>query len=163
MPRGPPRSSPYGPPYAQDGRSYSLTHSHHAPSLKPAKSVTSLRSQGGAQFQPPRPPFAYPSRHKRPGFRTPSPALSDHTGNTYQASYNPVHTLELEPRYPTEQPSAPYGPMDPAHYAHLAQTSESYQGSSSGRSYGPASGRGMHRPNMPMHNSDYPYGAAPGP
>ncbi|KAG9543807.1 hypothetical protein KCU79_g17333, partial [Aureobasidium melanogenum] len=129
----------------------------------PAKSVTSLRSQGGTQFQPPRLPFAYPSRHKRPGFRTPSPALSDYTGNTYQASHNQVHTLELEPRYPTEQPSAPYGPTDPAHYARLIQTSESYQGSSSDRSYGPASGRGMHRPNMPMHNSDYSYGAAPGP
>ncbi|KAG9677071.1 hypothetical protein KCU95_g16138, partial [Aureobasidium melanogenum] len=159
MPRGPPRSSPYGPPYVQDGRSYSLTHSHQAPSLKPAKSVTSIRSQGGAQFQPPRPSFAYPSRHKRPGFRTPSPALSDYTGNAYQPSYNQVHTLEVEPRYPTEQPLAYYGPTDPAHYSHLAQPPESYQG----RSYGPASGRGMHRPNIPMHNSDYPYGAAPGP
>jgi hypothetical protein len=163
MTRGPPRPSPYGPPYAQDGRSYSLTQSHHAPSLKPAKSVTSLRSQRGPQFQPPRPPFAYPPRHKRPGFRTPSPALSDYTGGTYQASYNQPHPFEQDPRYANDQPSNYYAPNDPAYYPHLAQPQESYQGPSSGRSYGPVSGRGMHRPNMPTYNSDHPYVAPPGP
>ncbi|KAI4715578.1 hypothetical protein E4T48_08240 [Aureobasidium sp. EXF-10727] len=163
MPRGPPRSSPYGPPYAQDGRSYSLTQSHHAPSLKPAKSVTSLRSQGGGQFQPPRPPFAYPPRHKRPGFRTPSPALSDYTGGTYQASYNQVHPFETDQKYSGEQPPTYYGPNEPTYYPHPAQPQDSYQVPSSGRSYGPAGGRGMHRPNMPMYNGDYSYGAPPGP
>ncbi|KAK6000350.1 hypothetical protein QM012_003982 [Aureobasidium pullulans] len=161
MSRGPPSTSPYGPLYAQDGRSYSLTHSHQGPSLRPAKSVTSLRSQGGAQFQPPRPSFAHPLRHKRPGFRTPSPALSDYTGSTYQASHNQAHTFETDPRYPTEQSSAYHGSNDPAYYSQLAP-SESYQGSAPGRSYGPASGRGMHRPNMPIHNNDYPYGIATG-
>jgi hypothetical protein len=162
MTRGPTKSSPYGPPYVQDGRSYSLTQSHHAPSLKPAKSVTSLRSQRGPQFQPPRPPFAYPPRHKRTGFRTPSPALSDYTGGTYQASYNQPHPFENDPKYLNDQSSTYFPPNDPAYYPHLAQPQESYQGPSSGRSYGPAPGRGIHRPNMPTYNSDHPYMVPPG-
>lgn len=162
MTRGPPKSSPYGPPYVQDGRSYSLTQSHHAPSLKPAKSVTSLRSQRGPQFQPPRPPFAYPPRHKRTGFRTPSPALSDYTGGTYQASYNQSHPFEHDSKYLNNQPRTHFAPNDPAYYAHLAQPQESYQGLSSGQSYGPAPGRGMYRSDLPTYNSDYPYMIPPG-
>ncbi|THV97875.1 hypothetical protein D6D27_01869 [Aureobasidium pullulans] len=161
MPRGPPRSSPYGAsvPYSQDGRSYSLTQSHHAPSLRPAKSVTSMKSQGGGPFQPPRPPFAYPARLKRPGFRTPSPALSDYTGGGYQGPHGQPQPFEYD------QSSNYYAPNDPAHYPHLTQPQESYQGPSSGRNYGPGPesgppppGRSMHRPNMPTYNSDYPYG-----
>ena len=163
MTRGPPRSSPYGPPYVQDGRSYSLTQSHHEPSLKPAKSVTSLRSQRGPQFQPPRPPFAYPPRHKRTGFRTPSPALSDHTGGTYQTSYNQSHPFEHDSKFLSDQPPNYFAPTDPAYYAHLAQPQESYQGPALGQSYGPAPGRGMHRPNLPTFNGDYAYAVPPGP
>jgi hypothetical protein len=163
MNRGPPRSSPYGHPYVQDGRSYSLTQSHHAPSLKPAKSVTSLRSQRGPQFQPPRSLFAYPPRHKRPGFRTPSPALSDYTGGTYQASYNQPYPFEHDAQYSTDQVSTYHTPNDPTYHSYPAQPQESYQGPPSVRNYGPVSGRGMHRPNMPTYDNDHPYMALPGP
>lgn len=165
MPRGPPRSSPYGPPmaYGQDGRSSSLTQSHHAPSLRPAKSVTSLKSQGGGQFQPPRPPFAYPPRRKRPGFRTPSPALSDYTGNQYPSPYGQPQPFADEPKYSPEQFPDYYGPSDPSYYPQPSYHQELYHAPPPGRVHGPPPappfGRGMPRSNMPTYNSDYSHGA----
>ncbi|KAI5204730.1 hypothetical protein E4T39_03385 [Aureobasidium subglaciale] len=162
--RGPPRSSPHGSqmPYG-DGRSYSLTHPHHAPSLKTAKSVTSLKSQGGGHFQPPRPPFAYPARLKRPGFQSPSPALSDYTGDAYQGSHGQIQPFEHDLKFQPEQRQNYYALNEPLYYPPHAQPQESYQGTSSGRSYGTAPGRAMHRPNLPAYNNDYPYGPPPMP
>ena len=75
-----PLSSPLIPHsrHSRDGRSYSMTHtSHPAYSLTSNPSFASLRND-----RPPRPksPYRYPARLRRPGYRPPSPAMSDTTG-----------------------------------------------------------------------------------
>jgi hypothetical protein len=167
MSRGHQRSAPYGPPmaYPQDGRSYSLTHSNHAPSIRPTKSVTSLNSQGGAQFQPPRPPFAYPGRFKRAGFRTPSPALSDYTGGAYQGAHGPVQAFGDDLKHPIEQNMGHYSPHDSTYPHHqVSAPLDTYQGHPSDRNYGQPPGRSMNRSNTPMYsNNNYQYTAPSGP
>ncbi|KAK4552760.1 hypothetical protein LTR86_010094 [Recurvomyces mirabilis] len=75
---------------ARDSRSYSMTSAPISGQLPRHQSATSLKSAGheprNAQRMlsgnvPPmpenRPPYVYPTRLKRPGYRSPSPALSD--------------------------------------------------------------------------------------
>ena len=75
---------------AQDNRSYSMTAAPPSQPLPRHRSATSLKSQGheprhGSRMPPgsipympeTRPPYVYPTRLKRPGYRSPSPALSD--------------------------------------------------------------------------------------
>ena len=61
-----------------DHRSYSMTQASSY-ALSNHRSFASLRSQqeGAALLQRPRPPFAYPTRLRRPGVRPSSPALTD--------------------------------------------------------------------------------------
>ncbi|KAK5172887.1 uncharacterized protein LTR77_003008 [Saxophila tyrrhenica] len=74
----------------RDSRSYSMTSAPPTQPLPRHRSATSLKSQGheprhahGRAGYPPqvmpenRPPYVYPTRLKRPGYRSPSPALSD--------------------------------------------------------------------------------------
>lgn len=72
-------------PEKRDSRSYSLTNAIQSGQLPRHKSANSLKSQGHEprRYGPPPPmpenrgPFVYPTRLKRPGYRSPSPALSD--------------------------------------------------------------------------------------
>jgi hypothetical protein len=119
----------------RDSRSYSLTNAAPSSLLPRHKSATSLKSQGHEPRRyngppPPvpemRPPYVYPTRLKRPGYRSPSPALSD----TYaQASLPPMpqqhmhrrqqaHHAGSMPRPPMPTYHGDYGqgyPTDPAH------------------------------------------------
>jgi hypothetical protein len=119
----------------RDSRSYSLTNAIPSSQLPRHKSATSLKSQGHEPRRyngppPPmpeiRPPYVYPTRLKRPGYRSPSPALSD----TYaQAPLPPmpqqqmhrrqqVHPSGNMPRPPMPTYHSDYGqgyPGDPAH------------------------------------------------
>jgi hypothetical protein len=119
----------------RDSRSYSLTNAIASGQLPRHKSASSLKSQGHEPRRyngppPPmpeiRPPYVYPTRLKRPGYRSPSPALSD----TYaQAPLPPMpqqhmhrrqqaHPAANMPQPPMSTYHSDYGqgyPVDPAH------------------------------------------------
>ncbi|KAK4960407.1 hypothetical protein LTR10_003302 [Elasticomyces elasticus] len=78
---------------ARDSRSYSMTSAPAAGQLPRHRSATSLKSAGheprhGSRLHPTdvppmpenRQPYVYPTRLKRPGYRSPSPALSEMSG-----------------------------------------------------------------------------------
>ncbi|KAL1587093.1 hypothetical protein WHR41_04288 [Cladosporium halotolerans] len=119
-----------------DSRSYSLTNAVASSQLPRHKSATSLKSQGHEprryDGQPPPmpeirpPPYVYPTRLKRPGYRSPSPAQSE----TYAQAQPPPIPLQnahrrqqVPPVPPMPRPAMPtyhsdYGqgyPVDPAH------------------------------------------------
>ncbi|KAF2166265.1 hypothetical protein M409DRAFT_23457 [Zasmidium cellare ATCC 36951] len=121
---------PPTPDNPRDSRSYSMTSAPPAQQLPRHRSATSLKSQGHEPRQgnrmppgpvPPmpenRPPFVYPTRLKRPGYRSPSPALSD----TY--AHGPPPGLPHMPRrapgqgpLPPPQAYAGYHPDFPGGY-----------------------------------------------
>ncbi|KAK3703551.1 hypothetical protein LTR37_014398 [Vermiconidia calcicola] len=86
-----PFQMPPPPEGARDSRSFSMTSAPATQQLPRHRSAASLKSQGHEPLhpghhrpghQPPpmpenRPPYVYPTRLKRPGYRSPSPALSD--------------------------------------------------------------------------------------
>ncbi|KAK1068206.1 hypothetical protein LTR33_011190, partial [Friedmanniomyces endolithicus] len=80
----------------RDSRSYSMTSALATGQLPRLRSATSLKSAGheprhGPRLHPGdvppmpenRPPYVYPTRLKRPGYRSPSPALSEMSGPGY--------------------------------------------------------------------------------
>ncbi|KAK8164543.1 hypothetical protein IWX90DRAFT_416300 [Phyllosticta citrichinensis] len=103
-----PGASPLVPParLSKDGRSFSLT-SNYAPAhrLSKPRSFASLRHPELAQR--PRSPYRYPTRLKRPGYRSPSPAMSDVTG---LQSRRPRHHSSI-PR-PRNSPVSPMMPLE---------------------------------------------------
>ncbi|OQO08137.1 hypothetical protein B0A48_06931 [Cryoendolithus antarcticus] len=130
------------PGYSQrDSRSHSLTNDS-ARQLPPLRSATSLKSQGHEPRQryegppPPMPeirgPFVYPTRLKRPGYRSPSPALSDNY--PHGQSVHPAHVhhrrqpMPAGPAMPNLPPMArpplqtynsDYGPDYPVDHGYL--------------------------------------------
>jgi len=120
----------------RDSRSYSLTNAVPSSQLPRHKSATSLKSQGHEPRRyngppPPmpeiRPPYVYPTRLKRPGYRSPSPALSD---GYAQAPLPPMpqqhmhrrqqaHHVGSMPRPPMPTYHSDYGQGYPADSAHL--------------------------------------------
>ncbi|KAK7519952.1 hypothetical protein IWZ03DRAFT_421715 [Phyllosticta citriasiana] len=105
-----PGASPLVPParLSKDGRSFSLT-SNYAPAHKLSKprSFASLRHPELAQR--PRSPYRYPTRLKRPGYRSPSPAMSDVTGLQSRRPRHPGHSSIPRPR---NSPVLPMMPLD---------------------------------------------------
>lgn len=127
--KGPTHMPPPPAENARDSRSFSLTSAPQAQSLPRHRSAASLKSQGHEQknprFQPypgqgpplmrdNRPPFVYPTRLKRPGYRSVSPALSD----TYAQAPPPLppgppmgRRMPMPPRPPPPQTyNSDYGP-----------------------------------------------------
>jgi len=118
----------------RDSRSYSLTNAVPSSQLPRHKSATSLKSQGHEPRRyngppPPmteiRPPYVYPTRLKRPGYRSPSPALSD---GYAQAPLPPMPQQHMHrrqqphvsmPRPPMPTYHSDYGQGYPADSAHL--------------------------------------------
>lgn len=111
-----PLQMPPVPDRPRDSRSYSLTSAPPMQQLPRHRSQTSLKSQGHEPRQPPyaragpppplpmqenRPPYVYPTRLKRPGYRSPSPALSD----TY-AQAPPPSMLGAQPMVARRPPMA---------------------------------------------------------
>ncbi|EME78092.1 uncharacterized protein MYCFIDRAFT_216973 [Pseudocercospora fijiensis CIRAD86] len=162
----------------RDSRSYSMTSAPQAGQLPRHRSAASLKSQGheprGSTRMPPgpvppmpenRPPFVYPTRLKRPGFRSPSPALSD----TYaQGQYPGMPPMPRQPPGPHPPPVAAYNGYGPGHPAdfgqHLNVQHPPYAGNTSpGPGYPPnhyAHSPGPMRagPNMGMpHPTQQPY------
>ena len=87
----------------RDSRSYSMTNAIPPSQLPRHRSATSLKSQGHEPRHyngppPPMPenrgPFVYPTRLKRPGYRSPSPAMSD----TYSQGQAPPLQQQHMPR-----------------------------------------------------------------
>jgi hypothetical protein len=114
-------------PDKRDSRSYSLTNAVHSSQLPRHRSANSLKSQGHEPRYytgppPPMPenrgPFVYPTRLKRPGYRSPSPALSDtySQGHAQMPLQPPLasrrHHVPPVPPMPTVQP-AMRPPMPP--------------------------------------------------
>ncbi|KAF2767337.1 hypothetical protein EJ03DRAFT_156576 [Teratosphaeria nubilosa] len=97
----------------RDSRSYSMTS---APSgqLPRHRSAASLKSAGheplnGAHLRPGpppmpenRPPYVYPTRLKRPGYRSPSPAFSDLSSQG--PPLGPPHQAHRKPSIPSQRP-----------------------------------------------------------
>lgn len=111
-----PGTSPLVPParLSKEGRSYSLTN-HYVPpqKLSAPRSFASLRHP--EPVQRPRSPYRYPTRLKRPGYRSPSPAMSDVTSGPPrryqgQSSLTRIRTSPVSPLLPYEMTSAPFPP-----------------------------------------------------
>lgn len=107
----------------RDSRSYSLTNAVPSSQLPRHKSATSLKSQGHEprryNGQPPpmpeiRPPYAYPTRLKRPGYRSPSPALSDTYAQSQPPPPLPQQHMHRRPQAPPVPP-LPRPPMPTYH------------------------------------------------
>ncbi|KAM0716099.1 hypothetical protein Q7P37_008613 [Cladosporium fusiforme] len=107
----------------RDSRSYSLTNAVPPSQLPRHKSATSLKSQGHEprryNGQPPpmpeiRPPYAYPTRLKRPGYRSPSPALSDTYAQAQPPPPLPQQHMHRRPQAPPVPP-LPRPPMPTYH------------------------------------------------
>ena len=103
----------------RDSRSYSMTNAIPSSQLPRHRSATSLKSQGHEPRYyngppPPMPenrgPFVYPTRLKRPGYRSPSPALSD----TYSQSQPPPLQPQHIPRRHQVPPVPPLPSVQPA-------------------------------------------------
>ncbi|KAF7198191.1 hypothetical protein HII31_00547 [Pseudocercospora fuligena] len=162
----------------RDSRSYSMTSAPQAGQLPRHRSATSLKSQGheprGSTRMPPgpvppmpenRPPFVYPTRLKRPGFRSPSPALSD----TYaQGQYPGMPQMPRQPPGPHPPPVAAYNGYGPGYAAdfgqHLNVQHPPYAGNTSPgpgyppNHYGHSPGPMRPGPNMGMpHPMQQPY------
>ncbi|GAB7333437.1 hypothetical protein MBLNU13_g05041t1 [Cladosporium sp. NU13] len=120
----------------RDSRSYSLTNTVPSSQLPRHKSATSLKSQGHEPRRyngppPPmpeiRPPYVYPTRLKRPGYRSPSPALSDGYAQAPLPSMSQQHMhRRQQPHHAASMPRPPmptyhsdYGQGYPAESAHL--------------------------------------------
>lgn len=120
----------------RDSRSYSLTNAVSSGQLPRHKSATSLKSQGHEPRRyngppPPmpevRPPYVYPTRLKRPGYRSPSPALSDSYAQVpmppmpYQHTHRRHQPLPVQqmPRPPMPTYHSDYGQGYPSDAAHL--------------------------------------------
>lgn len=120
----------------RDSRSYSLTNAIPSSQLPRHKSATSLKSQGHEPRRyngppPPmpeiRPPYVYPTRLKRPGYRSPSPALSDTYAQAPLPSMPQQHVNRRQqappvanmPRPPMPTYQSDYGQGYPADSAHL--------------------------------------------
>ncbi|KAI7461411.1 hypothetical protein KC357_g8730 [Hortaea werneckii] len=117
---------------ARDSRSYSLTSALPTGQLPRQRSAMSLKSDGGprngSRLQPGhpplpenRPPYVYPTRLKRPGYRSPSPALSELSAGPGLPPPPPPHQRRVQ--MPMQRPplqtynsdyAGPYA-MDPAH------------------------------------------------
>ncbi|KAK8204048.1 hypothetical protein IWZ01DRAFT_104818 [Phyllosticta capitalensis] len=100
-----PGASPLVPParLSKDGRSFSLT-TNYAPAHKLSKprSFASLRHPDIVQR--PRSPYRYPTRLKRPGYRSPSPAMSDVTGLQSRRPRHHGHSSLPRPRHSPVSP-----------------------------------------------------------
>ncbi|CAK4001521.1 Hypothetical predicted protein [Lecanosticta acicola] len=105
---------PPTPDNPREPRSYSMTSAAPSQQLPRHRSATSLKSQGheprNGSRPPPGPvppmpenrgPFVYPTRLKRPGYRSPSPALSD----TYPHVVSHNMPLRAPMASPPHQPS----------------------------------------------------------
>ncbi|OJD38010.1 uncharacterized protein BKCO1_5000166 [Diplodia corticola] len=99
---------------SKEVRSYSLTN-HFVPpqKLSAPRSFTSLRHQ--EPVQRPRSPYRYPTRLRRPGYRSPSPAMSDVASGPPrryhgQSSLTRMRTSPVSPMLPHEMASAPFPP-----------------------------------------------------
>lgn len=120
----------------RDSRSYSLTNAVPSSHLPRHKSATSLKSQGHEPRRyngppPPmpeiRPPYVYPTRLKRPGYRSPSPALSDTYAQAppppmpqqHMHRRQPPHPAANMPRPPMPTYHSDYSQGYPADSAHL--------------------------------------------
>ncbi|KAI7082729.1 hypothetical protein KC356_g8124 [Hortaea werneckii] len=117
---------------ARDSRSYSLTSALPTGQLPRQRSAMSLKSDGGPRHgsrlqpgHPPlpenRPPYVYPTRLKRPGYRSPSPALSELSAGPGLPPPPPPHQRRVQ--MPLQRPplqtynsdyTGPYA-MDSAH------------------------------------------------
>ncbi|KAL1642734.1 hypothetical protein SLS58_005238 [Diplodia intermedia] len=111
-----PGTSPLVPParLSKEVRSYSLTN-HYAPpqKLSAPRSFASLRHP--EPVQRPRSPYRYPTRLKRPGYRSPSPAMSDVTGGPPrryhgQSSMPRIRTSPVSHTLPHEMAAPPFPP-----------------------------------------------------
>ncbi|KAK5126245.1 hypothetical protein LTR85_010480 [Meristemomyces frigidus] len=101
---------------ARDSRSYSLTSAPASTQLPRQRSALSLKSAGheprhGHRLQsghPPMPenrPYVYPTRLKRPGYRSPSPALSELSAQGPQMP--PMPPPQQARRAPMQRPPVP--------------------------------------------------------
>ncbi|KAF2144582.1 uncharacterized protein K452DRAFT_356742 [Aplosporella prunicola CBS 121167] len=100
---------------SKDNRSYSLTTNVYGPPsrLTGPRSMTSLRHMEPVPRA--RSPYKYPTRLKRPGFRSPSPALSDITGMQHRRMYQAgshVRRMRLQPPSMSPHDIGPF-PYDP--------------------------------------------------
>ncbi|KAK0319350.1 hypothetical protein LTR82_009767 [Friedmanniomyces endolithicus] len=90
----------------RDSRSYSMNSALATGQLPRLRSATSLKSAGHEPRHGPRlhsgdvpplpenrPPYVYPTRLKRPGYRSPSPALSEMSGHGYPMP----HGMQMAP------------------------------------------------------------------
>lgn len=131
------RYGPYNPSPAPsvDGHASSMTHDNYPNSLHTKRSISSLKSYGGGPRIPNRGPYLYPSRLKRPGYRSVSPALSDmssgppsvshgrHAPRPPLASYHSEQSYGHGPpiRHPQMSPQRStynYFPQPPLPYEH---------------------------------------------
>ncbi|SMQ55465.1 unnamed protein product [Zymoseptoria tritici ST99CH_3D7] len=107
---------PPTPDNPRDSRSYSMTSAPSGQPLSRQRSASSLKSQGHEPLghrMPPGPvppmpdnrgPFVYPTRLKRPGYRSPSPALSDiYAGHAPPPGAYPIGRGTGVPRGPPPQ------------------------------------------------------------
>lgn len=153
-------SSPYArPQFAPDGRSYSMGQPQPPYTIKPHRSATSLRSQASGPYPHQRQQYAYPTRLKRPGYRSPSPALSDLNdsyelgygvrpglnesapGSVHDRHHNPVYGPSYAPSYGVQIPSIPVRrPLNSL--------------SNNGQPLGPPHGRTIGHPGMQSYSSD---------
>ncbi|GAB7361214.1 hypothetical protein MBLNU230_g1277t1 [Neophaeotheca triangularis] len=154
MPPPPPTANP-----ARDSRSYSMSNAQPPRGLPQPRSVTSLKSQGheprhGPRHHPGQPPsvpdtrgpYVYPTRLKRPGYRSPSPAFSE----TYTQAPPPVPPVPQQPnmvrRMPMPRPPMPtYNSDYGADYGHDAALLHVRPPP-----------RAMHPPNMPPNMATDP-------
>lgn len=160
-------------PKARDSRSYSMTN----PQLPRLKSEHSLKSQGHASAAPGgqenRPAFAYPTRLKRPGYRSPSPALSDSHAQIppvplipHSAMRQPLHAASPRtgiphymPQHNTQvvyepDPTVPHArPVSPGAYvpSPMIYSSPTSQYGYTSASISPPPHMPSHHPRMPMH------------
>ncbi|EKG10459.1 hypothetical protein MPH_12317 [Macrophomina phaseolina MS6] len=110
-----PGASPLVPParLSKEGRSLSLTTSNYGPhhKLSAPRSFASLRHP--ELLQRPRSPYRYPTRLKRSGYRSPSPAMSDIASGPPrryhgQSSLSRIGTSPVSPMLPHEMASMPF-------------------------------------------------------
>lgn len=111
-----PGTSPLVPParLSKDGRSFSLTNNYYPQhKLSAPRSFASLRHP--EPVQRPRSPYRYPTRLRRPGYRSPSPAMSDVTGAPQRRYHGPssmsrIKTPPVSPMLPHEMAPMPFPP-----------------------------------------------------
>lgn len=113
-----PGMSPLVPParLSKEGRSLSLTTTNYGPphKLSAPRSFASLRHPDPVQR--PRSPYRYPTRLRRPGYRSPSPAMSDVTSGPPrryhgQSSLSRIRNSPVSPMLPHEMAPMPFPPI----------------------------------------------------